>query len=405
MVVFLIIRIAKIAFQSAFPENCLFLTLISQNTFDTGNDHKPISRNKNKKQKTKNMKTTLQNIIRNATAVVMITASSFVQAQTKQSAAVLNIDSRIAQVTPVELGNIVRLELQQLNHFNVIDKYDAEYIINREKLVIDKCYGRLCLIEMGKSLGVDKMIGGSYEMIEKKIIVSLSLVDVKTGSTEKTFTKEYLGLNKELRLITRQSLKQLLGIPIDEKELITTTSENAFPNKVNVQEEYLKLSGPRFGVMLFTGASAYKFQSARSAGGYDAPYPGVWQFGYQFEKQYLNTGNIQVLFEFIPMVNGLDQGLFQPTFTVLHGIRSNKNGLEFAFGPTMRISKLNPNNRMLDSKGVAVWNSDFVLAVGRSFRSGKMNIPVNVFFIPNRNGHRFGLSFGFNISKINPKNN
>ncbi len=351
------------------------------------------------------MKTTLQNIIRKATAVVMITASSFVQAQTKQSAAVLNIDSRIAQVTPVELGNIVRLELQQLNHFNVIDKYDAEYIINREKLVIDKCYGRLCLIEMGKSLGVDKMIGGSYEMIEKKIIVSLSLVDVKTGSTEKTFTKEYLGLNKELRLITRQSLKQLLGIPIDEKELITTTSENAFPNKVNVQEEYLKLSGPRFGVMLFTGASAYKFQSARSAGGYDAPYPGVWQFGYQFEKQYLNTGDIQVLFEFIPMVNGLDQGLFQPTFTVLHGIRSNKNGLEFAFGPTMRISKLNPSNRMLDSKGVAVWNSDFVLAVGRSFRSGKMNIPVNVFFIPNRNGHRFGLSFGFNISKINPKNN
>ena len=351
------------------------------------------------------MKTNLHNIIRKVTAVLTITASTFAHAQTKQSAAVLNIDSRIAQVTPLELGNMVRLELQQLNHFNLIDKYDAEYIINKQKIVIDKCYGRLCLVEMGKSLGVDKMIGGSYEMIENKIIVSLSLIDVKSGVTEKTFTKEYLGLNKELRLITRQSLKQLLGIPIDEKELTTTTSENEFPNKINVQEDYLKLGGPRFGMMILTGPSANKFQQIRANGGYEAPYPGMWQFGYQFEKQYLNTGDIQVLFEFIPMINGLDQGLFQPSFTVLHGIRSNKNGLEFAFGPTMRISKLDSKTRMLDSRGMPSWNSDFVLAVGRSFRSGKMNIPVNVFFVPNRNGHRFGLSFGFNISNRNQKKN
>ena len=131
----------------------------------------------------------------------------------------------------------------------------------------------------------------------------------------------------------------------------------------------------------------------------------MWQFGYQFEKQYLNTGDIQVLFEFIPMINGLDQGLFQPSFTVLHGIRSNKTGLEFAFGPTMRISRLESKTRMLDSRGIPLWNSDFVLAVGRSFRSGKMNIPVNVFFVPNRNGHRFGLSFGFNLSNRNQKTN
>jgi len=349
------------------------------------------------------MKTTLQQLIKKTTAAFLLTLSTFSAAQTKNSVAVLNIDSRIPQVTPVELGNLVRLELQQLNQLNVIDKYDAEYIINKNKLVLDKCYGRICLVEMGKNLGVDKMIGGSFEMIEKKIIVSLTLVDVASGTTEKTFTKEYLGLNKELRLIARQSLKQLLGIPIEERELTLTTSETAFPNKVNVQEDYLKLSGPRFGMMLFTGATGYRFQSARSAGGYDAPYPGVWQFGYQFEKQYLNTGDIQVLFEFIPLINGLDQGLFQPSFTILHGIRSNKSGLEFAFGPTMHISKMNPKTRLIDSRSDGMWNSDFVLAVGRSFRSGKMNIPVNVFFVPNKNGHRIGLSFGFNLSKTSSK--
>lgn len=345
------------------------------------------------------MKTTLKNQIKKATVLFAVTISLMTSAQVRKSAAVLNIDSKIPQTTPAELGNIVRLELQQLNHFNIIDKYDAEYIIGKNQLVIDKCYGRLCLVEIGRNLGVDKMIGGSFEVIEKKIIVSLSLIDVKSGETEKTFTKEYLGLNKELRLIARLSLKQLLDIPIDEKELTNTTSETVFPNKVNVQDDYLKLSGPRFGIMALTGPAAGKFQEKRENGGYDAPYPGVWQFGYQFEKQYLNTGDIQVLFEFIPMINGLDQGLFQPSFTVLHGVRSNKTGLEFAFGPTMRISKMDTQTRLLDSRGENVWNSDFVIAVGRSFRSGKMNIPVNAFFIPNKTGSRVGISFGFNISK------
>jgi hypothetical protein len=258
----------------------------------------------------------------------------------------------------------------------------------------------MCLTEVGKALQVDKMIGGSYETIEKKIIVNLSLIDVKTGQVEKTFSKEYLLLDKELRIVTELSLKQLLGIAVDEKLVNTVSNEESFPNKISVQEDILKLNGPRFGMAFFTGQTAKRFQASRSDGGYEGAYPGVWQFGYQFEKQYLNSGDVQVLFEFIPMINGLDQGLFNPSFTLLHGIRSNKTGLEFAFGPTLRFiskSKLQP---VLDRDGTLYASSDFVFAFGRSFKSGKMNIPVNIFVVPNKNGTRFGFSFGFNISSI-----
>jgi len=139
--------------------------------------------------------------------------------------------------------------------------------------------------------------------------------------------------------------------------------------------------------------------ASRARGGYSAAYPGVWQFGYQFEKQYLNTGDVQVLFEFLPMVSGLDQGLFMPSFSLLHGIRSNKTGLEFAFGPTFRIIRASGDNKLINSKGVPMLSSDFVFACGRSFKSGRINIPINVFVSPNKNGTRFGLSFGFNVSK------
>jgi len=334
--------------------------------------------------------------------MVVFNLTTFAQGQ-KQSAAVLNLDSHVGETNSVQLGNIVRLELQKLNYFNVIDKYDAEYLIQKNQLQIDKCFGRMCLVEVGKVLQVDKMIGGSFETIEKNIIVNLTLIDVKTGQVEKTFSKEYLTLDKELRIVAELSLKQLLGIPFDEKLLNTVTNENNFPNKISEQEDILKLDGPRFGMAFFTGATSDRFMAPRSEGGFNGAYPGVWQFGYQFEKQYLNTGDVQVLFEFIPMVNGLDQGLFMPSFTIMHGIRSNKTGLEFAFGPSVRFVKASGDNKMLDSNGSLMGTSDFVFAFGRSFKSGRMNIPVNLFVVPNKNGTRFGFSFGFNVNNKKKK--
>ncbi len=348
----------------------------------------------------------MKNLVKKMKLVLCLTVvfnlTSNAQTQ-KQSAAVLNLDSHVGETNSVQLGNIVRLELQKLNYFNVIDKYDAEYLIQKNQLQIDKCFGRMCLVEVGKVLQVDKMIGGSFETIEKNIIVNLTLIDVKTGQVEKTFSKEYLSLDKELRIVAELSLKQLLGIAYDEKLLNTVTNENNFPNKISEQEDILKLDGPRFGMAFFTGRTADRFLAPRTEGGFAGAYPGVWQFGYQFEKQYLNTGDVQVLFEFIPMINGLDQGLFMPSFTIMHGIRSNKTGLEFAFGPSVRFVKASGDDKMLDSNGTLKGTSDFVFAFGRSFKSGRMNIPVNLFVVPNKNGTRFGFSFGFNVNNKKKK--
>jgi len=108
---------------------------------------------------------------------------------------------------------------------------------------------------------------------------------------------------------------------------------------------------------------------------------------------------------------------------VLHGVRDNHTGLEFAFGPTMNLSYQaegfeagntfvlltdwianNPTNTPIppnvvtrfDKRGEPAIGTGFVFAAGKSFKSGRLNIPVNVFFIPGKYGHRYGLSVGFN---------
>ena len=53
----------------------------------------------------------------------------------------------------------------------------------------------------------------------------------------------------------------------------------------------------------------------------------------------------------------------------------------------------------LDNRGTMEFRSSFVFAIGKSFRSGKMNIPLNLYIIPGRDGWRAGLAFGFNAKR------
>ena len=173
------------------------------------------------------------------------------------------------------------------------------------------------------------------------------------------------------------------------------------------------------GFTYFTGQTGSILKGAKKDGGFNA-YPMMFQFGYQFEVQYLNQGNFQALFEFIPIITGLDQGKFLPSISILNGMRSNISGWEFAFGPVFYLNKQakgyldNDNNwhfgdppassnfsteLRFDSRGEPAFDAGFVFGIGKSFKSGKLNIPVNAFFIPRRDGHRFGLSMGFNAKK------
>jgi hypothetical protein len=125
------------------------------------------------------------------------------------------------------------------------------------------------------------------------------------------------------------------------------------------------------------------------------------------------------------MITGLDQGQFIPSVTLLNGLRNNTNGWEFAFGPTFSLSKyadgyLTDDNKFIvtpqfgrtleeeantlsksienrpDSRGTTQITYGFLFAAGKTIKSGKLNLPVNLFVVPGNNGLRFGISLGWN---------
>lgn len=137
----------------------------------------------------------------------------------------------------------------------------------------------------------------------------------------------------------------------------------------------VKLSGPRFG---FTSLSDATIETLGEAG--VSLRPVVTQFGWQFEKQFYTKGSgLTAVNEWVILFGGLEQGVAIPSLSWIVGLRTSE-GAEFGFGPNVSPA------------GVGL-----VAAAGVTFRSGALNVPVNVAVVPSRNGTRVSLLTGFNF--------
>lgn len=356
----------------------------------------------------------------------VLMTSVTLHAQIKPRCIVLNMDAQGMDLNSKQMGNLLRLELDKLGKHEVVDRYDVAYLVEKNELKIDNCFGKICLLEIGKKLDVDYLLTGSAENLGGTIIMTIRLINVKRGNIEKTQVMEYKDLQGEIQKMVNICLAKMFAQPVDEILERYLTQKNDYESAItNPNVDQLNLSGPRMGLTYTLGETGKILQAPKADGGYDN-YPFMTSFGYQYEIQYLNEGNFQALFEFLPLISGLDQGLFIPSLTILHGLRNNVHGIEFAFGPTIsgftqaegyydtdgnwllpqEWAAQFPDDappvleKRMDSRGgIFAIRPGFVFAAGFTFKSGKLNLPVNVFVIPNKKGTRVGLSVGFNAKK------
>jgi hypothetical protein len=138
-----------------------------------------------------------------------------------------------------------------------------------------------------------------------------------------------------------------------------------------------KLSGPRFGLTFLSP----QFQDSLKA--HDIEVGSViTQFGWQFEKQFLGTpGGLAAVNEWIVLIGGLDQGAFLPSASWIVGLRG-ANGAEVGVGPNLSPAGLG-----------------LVAAVGMTYRTSSMNIPLNFAVVPAKTGARVSIITGFTLTK------
>jgi hypothetical protein len=186
------------------------------------------------------------------------------------------------------------------------------------------------------------------------------------------------------------------------------------------------LSGPRLGLVYISASPGSSFLNGdirlEDTGDLPEDYNDIAKgalttlYGWQWESRFADGGNVTGIVEWIALVGGLEKGKFLPSVSSMVGART-ASGIEFAVGPNLSLS------------GIAM-----VFGMGYNFKSGNLNIPVNIAFVPGRkatyskqeesqerynelldewettiyqkgydidynSGNRFSITVGFNLSK------
>jgi len=93
----------------------------------------------------------------------------------------------------------------------------------------------------------------------------------------------------------------------------------------------------------------------------------ISQYGWQWESRFADGGDITGIVEWIALVGGMEKGMFLPSASSMVGLRTAK-GIEFAVGPNLSLG------------GIAM-----VFGAGYNFKFGKLNVPVNIAYVPSMN--------------------
>lgn len=348
--------------------------------------------------------------------ITLILSSIFAKAQMPKLA-VVSFKSDEVGFTDGAICELIRMEISKVGKYELIDRFQTSDVLNENNQTINSCLSKSCLIDAGGWLQADFVLSGNADLIGNTLYMKLRLYNVIEQFMVKEIIQSFHNIPEQMALKLTICVNELMGIPNDPNIVKSLSRETTFDNALNnPQYDQLNLAGPRMGYTFLFGETADYMKLSLEDGGFNV-FPAFFQMGYQFEKQYLNEGKYQALFEFIPMITGVDQGLFMPSFTVMNGIRNNVKGWEFGIGPSVAFTTMsnmfyddgqwyrakhdaNINNKKvikrIDSRGGLTLASSVVIAAGVTIRSGKLNLPVNFYVVPSKDNFRCGVSFGFN---------
>ena len=365
-------------------------------------------------------------------------------AQANPTLAVANPNVNSLTIKPEAAAKMMRLELIKMNKYKVYDEFDMNEIIQTKEEYKSGCYGQNCLTRLGEELKVDYVMSGSIDGLGNKIVVTVKIIDVKNQALYKSAVREFDNQETEIQRMIEIVLSEMHGITIDK----VTLDRLAFKNEIITSNNVGKVnnSGPRIGVAYLTG-TLNEFATRDEQYGGLGIQPFASMIGYQIEGQYVGTENFSALVEGIINVSGLEQGQFVPSISLLNGFRFGKGNWEFAFGPRFGITTtsqgffdydkkystdgryfsesdwysyvntynnnnpgvtpLDPNipgdnyafERNFDKRGSKTLSTSFLMAFGKTFQAGALNIPVNIFYSSQKGGGYVGINMGFNVQK------
>lgn len=107
---------------------------------------------------------------------------------------------------------VVREEFNRSGRFDLMDReMMRERMTEKDFAASDECDQVRCLVKFGKTLDVQKIVGGQVASFGQTWVLTMRLVDVNTGREEKTLTRRHDGQMEDLLDVAREAAAEMLG--------------------------------------------------------------------------------------------------------------------------------------------------------------------------------------------------
>jgi len=160
---------------------------------------------------------------------------TFAQAPRKTAVAVMDLrGSGLSETDAKFLTDRLIIELQRTDVFDVLERDKMDEILKEQGFQqTGTCDQMSCLVEAGRLLPVEKMIGGSVGKFAETYSIQIKLIDLKTAKVEKTAIKDF---SQKMDYLLTDGMKFVAK----EISIIDTGSNNNLKSEMIVPNQEIK---------------------------------------------------------------------------------------------------------------------------------------------------------------------
>jgi len=134
-------------------------------------------------------------------AVLVLALALPVMAQTKIAVTEIKARRGVDPVLAKVIEEHLAFELAKTGAFQVTGRDDILRMLDHEQQKqMTGCADDSCLAEIGGALGVDKLVGGAMDKVGESVLLTLKLINVRTGQVERRESERLKGATEEQAL-------------------------------------------------------------------------------------------------------------------------------------------------------------------------------------------------------------
>jgi TolB-like protein len=117
----------------------------------------------------------------------------------------------ISQAGAQTLTERLRSRLVNTKAFHVLEREQMDEVLKEQGFQQSGCVSDECLVEIGRLVGVEQMVGGSIGKIGQTYTLDLRIIDVSSGRIVKTVSHDYRGDADGLLEVLETAAREIAG--------------------------------------------------------------------------------------------------------------------------------------------------------------------------------------------------